>query len=209
MEQADQSPAPASAGQIRLHTAVVSTSLSTMTMGITAGRRQSRGLATPAAPRVSPLLVLAAVGFLLLSGCQTPGRVLQTEASQICPACRTETRSAAIRGLSYKSHRCKSCRTVSTLPDSATGALGRDTTDRGRLSTTTPVVHLMIQRLQTGLPHVSMAELSARAAELRQVAQRSQGLELEEKASLLNAAEDMEALVSLVTKNVVHRRGEV
>jgi methyl-accepting chemotaxis protein len=64
-------------------------------------------------------------------------------------------------------------------------------------------INLMIERLAAGLPHTSLADLSTRAAELRELAQRSDNLSLEQKETLLNVAQEMEALVALVTKNAV------
>lgn len=64
-------------------------------------------------------------------------------------------------------------------------------------------INLMIERLAAGLPHPSLADLSRRTTELRKLAQQSDNLSLEQKQTLLNVAEEMEALVALITKNVV------
>lgn len=64
-------------------------------------------------------------------------------------------------------------------------------------------INLMIERLAAGLPYASLADLSTRATELRELAQQSDNLRLEQKQTLLNAAKEMEALVALVTTNAV------
>lgn len=57
--------------------------------------------------------LLGAVGSVsLLTGCQTPGQVLSVETSDVCPMCRTETRTTVVKGLSYKKHVCPSCRNI-------------------------------------------------------------------------------------------------
>ena len=60
-------------------------------------------------------VAIAVIGVGLTSisaGCQSPGRVLSSETSLACPECRTETRTAPIKGLTYKKHICASCRMV-------------------------------------------------------------------------------------------------
>jgi predicted nucleic acid-binding Zn ribbon protein len=48
-------------------------------------------------------------GFL---GCQTPGRVVATETSAVCPQCKVETKTRSIKGLTYKVDVCPSCKTT-------------------------------------------------------------------------------------------------
>lgn len=50
------------------------------------------------------------VVFTVLAGsCQTPGEVVSTDASVICPKCKTETKTMPIKGLTYTKHTCPSC----------------------------------------------------------------------------------------------------
>jgi len=50
--------------------------------------------------------------FILVSGCQTPGKVVSTETSELCPICKNETVTTPIKGLTYTKHVCPSCKTV-------------------------------------------------------------------------------------------------
>jgi hypothetical protein len=52
---------------------------------------------------------------VILTACQTPGRVVSKEASAVCPTCEAVTRTAPIRGLTYTTCVCPSCRKASTL----------------------------------------------------------------------------------------------
>lgn len=64
-------------------------------------------------------------------------------------------------------------------------------------------INLMIERLAAGLPHVSLVDISTSATELRELAQQSDNLTMEQKQTLLNTAEEIEDLVALITRNVV------
>lgn len=48
----------------------------------------------------------------LIAGCQTPGKVVATESSSVCPKCQLETKTRALQGLTYKSDVCPSCKTT-------------------------------------------------------------------------------------------------
>lgn len=47
-----------------------------------------------------------------ITGCQTPGRVVSTEPSIVCPTCERQTVTSPIKGLKYKKHVCPQCKTV-------------------------------------------------------------------------------------------------
>ena len=68
------------------------------------------------------LAALCGVAFLavLLVGCQTSGKLVSTEKSVVCPMCQTETRTAAVKGLTYTKHVCPGCKTI-TETDHYTG----------------------------------------------------------------------------------------
>lgn len=51
----------------------------------------------------------------LASGCQTPGKVLAVETSDVCPTCKMQTVTSPIKGLTYTKFVCPSCRTETTL----------------------------------------------------------------------------------------------
>lgn len=55
-------------------------------------------------------LVLCMLG--LIAGCQTPGQVVATETSSVCPKCKLETKTRAIKGVTYKVDVCPSCKTT-------------------------------------------------------------------------------------------------
>lgn len=63
------------------------------------------------------LAALCSVALLtaLLVGCQTPGEVISVTESPNCPMCKTVTRTAAIKGLTYRKHICPGCKAVSDL----------------------------------------------------------------------------------------------
>ena len=61
-------------------------------------------------------VVLVSIGStLLLTGCQIPGKVLSTETSSVCPACKTQTVTSPIKGLTYTKHICPMCKSESTI----------------------------------------------------------------------------------------------
>lgn len=58
------------------------------------------------------LAMAVLIGLAAIGACQTPGRTVRSEVSSVCPTCRTETKTAAIKGLTYSRHTCPSCRTT-------------------------------------------------------------------------------------------------
>jgi hypothetical protein len=48
----------------------------------------------------------------LIAGCQTPGKVVATETSSACPKCQLETKTRSIKGVTYKTDVCPSCKTT-------------------------------------------------------------------------------------------------
>ena len=50
-------------------------------------------------------------------GCQTPGEYVSEEASQVCPGCKTETRTHLFKGLTYKKHVCPHCHSLGVPTD--------------------------------------------------------------------------------------------
>ena len=71
---------------------------------------------------VALLSVLLAV---LSTGCQTPGKLISVKDCPVCPMCKTETRTAAVKGLTYRKTICPGCRKVS---DSGTWMESQDLT---------------------------------------------------------------------------------
>jgi len=57
------------------------------------------------------LAVALAVPLFGAAGCQTPGRLVSSKTSQVCPECETETRTFSLEGLTYDKHICPTCRT--------------------------------------------------------------------------------------------------
>ena len=67
------------------------------------------------------LSVLSAL--ILISGCQTLGQVVSTEASEVCPQCETQTVTTPIKGLTYTKHVCPLCKTVETDASKTSAAM--------------------------------------------------------------------------------------
>lgn len=66
--------------------------------------------------RTQAAVVLLCIGLgVVLAGCQTPGRVVASESSVVCPTCKAVTRTALIKGTSYTTCLCPSCKTVSPV----------------------------------------------------------------------------------------------
>lgn len=53
-----------------------------------------------------------AVLAVVLMGCQTPGKLVSSKECAVCPMCKTETRTAPIKGLTYTKQVCPLCHTV-------------------------------------------------------------------------------------------------
>jgi hypothetical protein len=68
-------------------------------------------------------IVIAISSLILISGCQTPGKVVSTETSKVCPTCKTETVTTPIQGLTYKKHTCPFCKDVVTDDSAASSAM--------------------------------------------------------------------------------------
>lgn len=69
------------------------------------------------------MISIAISSLILISGCQTPGKVVSTEASEVCPECKTETVTSPIKGLTYTKHTCPLCREVVTDDSAASSAM--------------------------------------------------------------------------------------
>ena len=52
--------------------------------------------------------------LVLIAGCQTPGKVVSTQTSDVCPQCEMQTVTSPIKGLTYTKHVCPTCKTVET-----------------------------------------------------------------------------------------------
>lgn len=63
------------------------------------------------------MVALAAV--MVAAGCQTPGRVVSVEKSEVCPMCEMEVVTTPIAGMTYTRHVCPSCKTVSMIDPAA------------------------------------------------------------------------------------------
>ena len=61
--------------------------------------------------------------FILTSGCQSPGKVVSTQASTVCPQCEMQTVTSPIKGLTYTRCVCPTCKTVETDAEKVSAAL--------------------------------------------------------------------------------------
>ena len=69
-------------------------------------------------------LALSVLGALVLAGgCQTPGQVVATQKSEVCPQCETQTVTTPIKGLTYTKHVCPACKNVETDATKTSAAL--------------------------------------------------------------------------------------
>jgi hypothetical protein len=57
-------------------------------------------------------MAVAMMVALVFSGCQTPGKLVDTEECPTCPYCKAETRTAPIKGMTYTKVVCPECRKV-------------------------------------------------------------------------------------------------
>jgi len=62
-------------------------------------------------PRTLITAASAALAIALLTGCQTAGRVVTSETSQVCDTCKNVTRTTPIAHLNYTRMECPSCLT--------------------------------------------------------------------------------------------------
>jgi hypothetical protein len=60
-------------------------------------------------------LAIATSSLILISGCQTPGKVVSTLTSEVCPTCKNQTVTTPIKGLKYTRHVCPSCETTEVV----------------------------------------------------------------------------------------------
>lgn len=44
-----------------------------------------------------------------MAGCQSPGKLVQTEDSLACPKCKNVTKTTPLAGVNYTSHTCSEC----------------------------------------------------------------------------------------------------
>jgi hypothetical protein len=60
----------------------------------------------------SSLVVILFIILMTATGCQTPGQVVSTTNSDVCPTCQNQTVTTSIKGLKYTKHVCPQCETV-------------------------------------------------------------------------------------------------
>jgi hypothetical protein len=77
--------------------------------------------------RYSILRITATIAVLctliLIIGCQTPGKVVSTDSSAVCPQCETQTVTTPIKGLTYTKHVCPLCKNVETEASKTSAAM--------------------------------------------------------------------------------------
>lgn len=61
--------------------------------------------------------------LILIAGCQSPGKIIASEKSEICPECKIQTVTTPIKGLTYKRHVCPACKKVDTHESEISAAL--------------------------------------------------------------------------------------
>lgn len=71
----------------------------------------------------SAIALSALCALVLAGGCQTPGKVISTEPSEVCPQCENQTVTTPIKGLTYTKHICPLCKTVETDASKTSAAL--------------------------------------------------------------------------------------
>jgi len=73
---------------------------------------------------VMAAVLLGTIGSVaLLTGCQTPGKVVSEETSSVCPMCKTQMVTSPIKGLTVKKHVCPGCKNVSTIDPAAPASM--------------------------------------------------------------------------------------
>ena len=66
--------------------------------------------------RIVAVVAVLCVGIMAtMVGCQTPGKLVSEQTSTICPTCKLETRTTAIKSMTYTRAVCPSCMKVSTV----------------------------------------------------------------------------------------------
>ncbi|MEA2068498.1 MAG: hypothetical protein U9P12_04795 [Verrucomicrobiota bacterium] len=62
--------------------------------------------------------------LILIVGCQSPGKVVSTQTSDVCPQCEMQTVTSPIKGLTYTRHICPpTCKDVETDTAKTSAAL--------------------------------------------------------------------------------------
>jgi hypothetical protein len=69
------------------------------------------------------ILTIATCSLILIAGCQSPGKIVSTQTSDICPQCTMQTVTTPIKGLTYTRHICPGCKTVETDKSKTSAAL--------------------------------------------------------------------------------------
>lgn len=61
-------------------------------------------------------VLAAGIAVTMLNlGCQSPGKVVATDASDVCPTCKMQTVTSPVKGLTYTRCVCASCRKETAL----------------------------------------------------------------------------------------------
>lgn len=64
-------------------------------------------------PILRMILTISALSvFILIAGCQSPGKIVSTQVSAACPQCAMQTVTTPIKGLTYTRHICPACKTI-------------------------------------------------------------------------------------------------
>jgi hypothetical protein len=61
--------------------------------------------------------------LILIIGCQSPGKIVSTQTSDVCPQCEMQTVTTPIKGFTYTRHICPSCKTDETDEAKTSAAL--------------------------------------------------------------------------------------
>jgi len=58
------------------------------------------------------MAVIMLCAMMATTGCQTSGKVVSTQQSEVCPTCKRQTVTTPIKGQKYTRHVCPKCETV-------------------------------------------------------------------------------------------------
>jgi len=72
-------------------------------------------------------ITIATCSLILIAGCQSPGKVVSTQTSVVCPQCEMQTVTSPIKGLTYTKHVCPGCKMVETDEAKTSAALANYT----------------------------------------------------------------------------------
>jgi hypothetical protein len=61
--------------------------------------------------------------LILIVGCQSPGKIVSTQTSDICPQCTMQTVTTPIKGLTFTRHICPTCKDIETDESKTSAAL--------------------------------------------------------------------------------------